>query len=63
MRPSPLLGIYRPGADDSCMNHASRPEQQLLVAKLVFKQEMATLDLAFAGREARIESMVRKNAA
>jgi hypothetical protein len=34
-----------------------------LVAELVFKQEMGTLGLAFAGREARIESMVRKNAA
>jgi hypothetical protein len=37
---------------------------QLLKAELVFKQEMGTLGLAFAGREARIESDgTRKNAA
>jgi hypothetical protein len=39
-------------------------QQQLLTAKLVSKQEMGTLGVAFAGREARIESDgTRNNAA
>ena len=46
------------------MHHAYWSEQQLLMAELVFKQEMGILGLAFARGKARSEADgTRKNAA